>query len=727
MCLEHKKLWKNPVILMILLVGVLANLFLIYRDECERNQWVDVTVENYNKWYGKIQGMQPEEAQEYLAEMLDTDRDTEEGLEYSDYLACSQVAKEIENAGEYDTFLSAREEEQAKKSSFSIFSAKTDEYGEKSANQILEKLRQFAGREIVIAPSRGIRLVFDYFATDLIGILLLFFAAVVTFMQEKERGEHTFIRTCAKGRHPFICRKMGSMFLFAGEVAVLLYAGNLVMGRQLYGLGDLNRWIQSVSGYISSGFEGTVGQAVVVFLLGKWMSYALLLFGFLFLMVWQRSAAGVYLCSLLWLGISNLLYYGIGESSWLSILKNINIIAYLHLGRMLSVYRNINLMGVPVSYPLLFVVTTLAGILFFGILILLLFPNQKIPETASMAERIRYRFRSLAGAKKAESGKNSREKIRVHSLLWQEGRKIFWYQRVFLYLMVFVAFIYMVYSPVKNIYQTEDDIYYKQYIDQIEGKCTAEKVEQVTSWGEKRDALMEQEEQEYAAAKTEEAVSAISSKYQVLLKDSKALDQLIMHTDYLQQVKGGGFCYSRGYEILTGGDGSGNQDGMHGIYGIMGLILCLTGIYGMEYESNMMRLLHTTSGGRRKLHSIKTGYVWLITTLIFCLVYGSWYYSIFSAYGTPGIHVAVNSMEHIRTSFGTLSILGYFILITAMRYLGYLLAAAAICLLSAKTRSYIMTIAISIGIIIVPLLLYVSGIDFMKYGLFNPLFIGNVF
>ena len=103
------------------------------------------------------------------------------------------------------------------------------------------------------------------------------------------------------------------------------------------------------------------------------------------------------------------------------------------------------------------------------------------------------------------------------------------------------------------------------------------------------------------------------------------------------------------------------------------VILAVAGIYSIEYNTGMMRLLKTTPLGRKDLRSAK---LWIgagLVTVIFAMVYGSELYRILSAFGTKGWNCSVACMSHIPMKLSGLTVADYLILILAMRYIGLLL------------------------------------------------------
>ncbi len=703
---EHKKLWRQRAVVGFVVVGLLLNLFLLLRSEYSRQEWEEPTVSGYRSIYREITGMDPAQARSYLRK-----KSNNQNITYERRTGYKTLLSEISRAGSYDGYLEEREADYSKSRIFEEF-RKSSKYDRKDAAKVMKILRRFQGSTVKIVPSRGWKLIFQFFQTDIAGLIILFAAASVSFMKEKERGEHTFIRTMKKGRGPFIVYKALALLLFTMEVVILLYLENILVACKMYGLGDLNACLQSIHGFIGTGVAANLKQSIVLFLGLKLLVYFMVMLLILFLMTVCDMPQKLYICLTVIMGGSGLAYWGISANSWLSILKYVNIIGFLHTGDMMAVYRNIGLYGFPVSY-------ITVGIVFFIVVGILLFSgtvfffcDQKI----------------ISHAKRhiLPRGKRQR-KIRAYHLFYGETKKVLYYQRVFLMVIIFAGVIWWNYTPVHSLYEDESDVYYKEYVDQVSGPYTKDSAKKIKQWREERLALEKQIHKEKRKAATDELKSIVESGYTKERKRTEGFQVLMDHLGYISGIPNGGLFYERGYEQLTGYEMAWKRDAMLALEGVLMVILTVAGIYSREYETGMMRLLRTTSRGRQELRSAK---LWIgvgIVTVIYGIIYGSEFYRILSAFGTKGWSCSVASMSHMPMYLSGLAVVDYLALILVMRYLGFLLVMAAVYLISSRAESFIMTVVYSISIFALPLVLYLSGVKVLKYVLLNPLILGNIF
>ena len=68
----------------------------------------------------------------------------------------------------------------------------------------------------------------------------------------------------------------------------------------------------------------------------------------------------------------------------------------------------------------------------------------------------------------------------------------------------------------------------------------------------------------------------------------------------------------------------------------------------------------------------------------------------------------------------------YLILILLIRLVGLLLSAGIVLYISTKVKSYSMTLLVSTGILLIPLVLYYLKLDWMKKVLMNFFFLMNI-
>ena len=519
---EHKKLWKQRAVAVFVVAGLLLNLFLLLRSEYSRQSWMEPTVSCYRSIYHEIKGMEPAQAKSYLKK-----KSNNQNIEYERRIGYETMLDEISRAGSYDDYLEEREKDYSKSKVFEGF-RKSSKYDRKDAAKVMKMLRQFQGSTVQIVPSRGWAMILLFFQTDIAGLVTLLAAAAVSFMQEKERGEYFFIRTMKRGRESFIIYKVLALLLFTMEVMLLLYLENILVAWKLYGLGDLDACLQSVNGFIGTGVAADLKESIVLFLGLKLLAYFVSMLLILFLMTVCGTSQKLYICLAVILGGSSLAYWGISANSWVSVLKYVNLIGFLHTGEMMAVYRNIGLYGFPVSYITVGIVFFIvAGILLFSGTVFF-FCDQKI---VSRAKR-----HILSQGKR-------QKKIRGYRLFYGETKKILYYQRVLLMICIFAGVIWWNYTAVHSLYDDESDVYYKEYVDQVSGSYTKVSAKKIKQWREERLALERQIHKEKRKAATDELKSIVESGYARERKRTEGFQVLMNHISYISGISNGGLFY----------------------------------------------------------------------------------------------------------------------------------------------------------------------------------------
>jgi hypothetical protein len=707
---ELKKIFINRMILFVTLAAFVLNVFLIFRMEYGRDSWSDVTVTEYNDCYEKLLALDEEDAVEAVTKLEEKYSGSGSLREQNLYRT---IGAEIKYTGDFDAYLEQLQEEYNSRNDFSIFTD-ADEYEEVSAAKTLEVLERFRGTHVSLYPSRGIRLVFNNTTTD---ILLLFLTIAVLsfyFMREKEDGIHDFIRTNPDGRGRYLLCKAAVFGVYLIFFVVLLFAGNFLSGWYIYGIGPLERSLQSVSGFIGTGVGGSVGTALIWFLAAKILALCLLSAILLLTMVLCRKSMEVYVVSAVWLGISTYAYYHFSDSSLYSNLKNINIMGFLNTGRMLSSDRNIRIANHPVSYVSLFVLISVLLILVSVVLSVVFFAEQKIPDKLS--------FRLLSVWKDKISG---RKKLHLHRMGYMECDKILRHEKAGVILLLLIVYLVSTFSLVKSLYREESDVYYKAYMDELKGDLDDEKIVKVLQIRHALDSRKRLLAEKLKKEKSGAVEYLIRKEYGVSGDEEEAVARLVEHTRYLKSMGDGAFYYPNGFYELTGETSDGNGDAYHGVVMILFLILLNSGICTYDYQYDMERLLKTTVWGHRKLLFQKMMIGLFLTTVFYGLVYGSWYYRILSAYGITGIDKSVTSMEHISSVYSGMTVLQYLLFINVIRLTACFLMMGLEMYLSEKVKSQVMTIIICMGIFLVPMLLYMMGIELCKWLFFNPLILVN--
>ena len=261
---------------------------------------------------------------------------------------------------------------------------------------------ELSAAELKHGKSKGVMLAARFGTTDILILVIVLLLGAKVISEERESGLMILSRPTDKGRFHLAIAKLFAMITLSCTAGLALYGSSFITGASLYGFGDISRAIQSVSKLFSCGFHISVGEFLGVFVEIK-------------LLFCTVTAATVYLFMSIPIGsianfaalggftaISTLAYFLIKPTSYLSFLRQINIVALADTEKLVGEYLNINFFENPLNS--LFVTIT-ANIIFAfvcsaaGIILNCLFaPERKISARKS---KLNGRHTSIAADRKS--------------------------------------------------------------------------------------------------------------------------------------------------------------------------------------------------------------------------------------------------------------------------------------------------------------------------------------
>lgn len=636
------------------------------------------------------------EAEEYLVYT---------GHLYSELVLVTDIYAEVAGCYEYEEYLKGIDEQAAQLAAVSLF-ADPDSFSYKNIVKTPQAFSHLKGSYLQAGPSKGIATATGFLATDLIALLMILAVVVTIVTREKEQNQLLLTRTTCKGRTGLGVVKLLTCFTAALFAELLLYAVNFAVAFQSYGVGNLNRQLQSVYAFRGSNLGITVLEYLVLFLLVKLVVYCTLAAVMFLITVCFDKAVQVYIALAAVMGAEATLYASISGTSYLCLLKYINLVAYTDVRNLLTVYQNRNLFGQPVNavpvfavtISVLFLVCTAAAVMVFS-------KRGVVRNVGSWLKRIRPRW--FSG--------------RTDKLFFHECYKILIGGKVFWILLLFGAARWFFYTPMSEGFASVDDIYYKHYMLELEGV-----------YNQASQAYLEEEEARYAQIMEEMAEMLegagddnwyVLMKYQEKLAPQKAFYLVQAHAEYLKR-SGGEFVYDLGYQLLTGHERAGNMDIQLALLAAVMIVCCTVYVYTVEYQNGMNGLIRTTLYGRKRTFLYKLLISVTVVTVVYAITYGPYFFNVFVTYGSRGLAAPACSMEHLEG--WSISIGQYLILISVMRYGGLLLAMLLMFWLSAKLKSGILAMLTGAALLVLPLLLSLLGLKVFDYCLLNPLLLGNV-
>lgn len=655
---EFYKVWgKKSILGLLILLGIL-NVVAMFYVESQKGKLYEP--QEYRALYEELLSYDREDVEDVLWDRLE-----EYAGNFKEEALTKAVLSEVQAATSYNSFLEETAKSAESIGQVSIFS-KTDSYTFRSNRKTAEAYRDMSGVEPEIGPFQGIEVWGGFMGTDVIALVLLIYVVFILVVKEKETGQLSLAFTTKNGRTMHGAVKLGVCFISAVGVVIFLWGTGLLATGTVYGWGESRSAIQSVYAFRTCTLKISVGSFILLFLLLKIIALFLVMLLVYGLACVFRSYVWLYIVTVLGLGSEFVMFYGIPENGHLFFLKQINLMAFLGIDRILGTYFNFNFLGQPVWY-----LPVYGAFLLVGIACLFVFCAIQYGKQRSMPEQKKSRF---------VLWKRMPEKS-VY-LLPHEGYKTLFVGKVLWILLAVAIFQCVTYKPMGEYFESQDDIYYKRYMTELEGMCS-----------EEQETWLRQERERYDES------FLTGNLYQP--ESYVAFCRVEEQAAYLKEEQGA-FLYDTGYRLLTNDKMASGKVVSLAVIANLILIVCVTGIYSNEYQSGMIALVRSSARGRKETFFVKALIGLLIALVIWSLVFLPFIYNVLSAYGTSGLEFPACSMKHL--SGIELSIKWYLILFYGVLYLLLVLESFAIMGLSKVMKSNSLTALASVGIFVMPLL-----------------------
>ena len=619
----------------------------------------------------------------------------------TEYRLFSQLQNEYDTVAGYGDFLQGVQAKATQLSGISIFQNDRTGYDLKNIELTAQVYAGLTETPIDYFPQKGLYTAISYAFTDLILLASMLLLALILVRQERDSGLLSLVRSLPGGRLKTALAKLAAFAASLLVVLTVLYGVNLAYCSASFGLGSLNRTIQSVPALMRCTMQITVGQYLLRFLLAKWAgAFVMGLWVMLAALVAKRAAAG-------WVGALALplAMYGIraaipATSHW-NVIKYANMVSLLQTNELLGNYRNLFWFGSPVSLPLVEWLTAavLGGSLFAGFCAV--FAKAQLLPTAKRSLTLPFSHTT-----------------RATSVPREEGRKLLLMNGAAVFLAVFLAFgIYQ--GVTSESYLDADEIYYAYYMKHISGPWRTESYNWLTEQGKEFAPMLEVQRRVIGGELSSDALLAYNSLQQKYTVYQQIVQFNIQY--YLKQNPGAWLVYETGYRKLFGFTGTADvQDTL-----LAGLLcaLCFSGLFAMERKGGMDEILAATPLGRKYTAKAKLRQSTLVAAVIAFGTVLPHLWQILRDYGLPALLAPAMSISELQAvpKFITLSDLLIFWFIC--RFAACLCMSRITLWLGQKLGNLLPALFISAVAYCLPALLSLSG---MKNGIewlgFYPLF-----
>ncbi len=523
--------------------------------------------------------------------------------------------------------------------------------------------------------SGGVEVLTQWRVTELLLLLFGLVGGLFLLVQERRTGTLMLLRSTRHGRARLYLQKYAAMLALLILGAVVLYGTNLTLSAILLGLGNLNRPIQSVQGFLACPVPFTVLGFLITMYLEKliwlWMCSSLF-----FLLCVRPSGAAVPM--VVFAAVAGLgVYMANSTNLWL---RSLSPVAMADSAARYQRCLMLPLGNIPVAEQ--FIVPLVCGVLglgsFFGGLWLFC-TGATVP---------------------VDAVSTGRPTLHHTSLLRFETYKVFLYGGGLVVLAVMLLtqlLIYRGYSTQLSIYQER----YTHYARILEGPPTVEKEDFLEAENQRFVQLEEKIARFRQEIQDEMVFQQVTAEYTAQLTWRETFQDVELQ--YRSLEAGQSFVPRLGYEYLFGRQG---QRAALRSLALLFLVqaLALSGVMAREEETGV-GLFQNTFGVVRQVNRRKYLACGILTLLLATAAFlPEWLY-VNRMFGLTQLGAVSSSLPILSKFGGEIPIYGVVILVWALWFAAALLAAAWILFLSAKTKRTIPALLVSIGTLVIPALI----------------------
>ena len=605
----------------------------------------------------------------------------------------------------YGDYLKSIQENKNVLSGISIFGIQ--EQNSYSARNLLKSAKDYENltdETVRFMPSKGITSAMQNIWTDILLFLsvMLFTGSLIT--EEKEKKLLFITRSTKNGILGNISAKLLALLAHCILLTALFYFVSLVFFEWNTGSLSLDAGIQSVADYM----ESTVSVSIFGYICLSVLTKAFLLFGIGTLLVifciLSQVAALPFLIGSAVFGVSMLMYSLIPASSPLAVLKYLNPVGLMKTENLYGGYLNFNLFGHPISRLFL----SLLLIVFLCII--------------GTAGCLWFFFR-MQGFEMKKIRLPFSFPFQPHSnILRHEMFKILFTGHGLLIFMLFFALLAF-HSFDQSYHPSIGETYYQDIMMRLKGEMTEKKEELILS----------EKERYYQAFQTIEDINrlvdtgALSREAADVLK-AEANVTLAFYPQFQRVEKqyqhivenGGSFVYDTGYLYLFGAWQ--NVFPVHFLILSIGMILVVSYVMPVEYQTGAMFLLCATRAGKRKIFVRKLAVCIGMAALLALVPVICRTVCIDSVYPIQSFEAGIQNISCF-SDFAVNVPIGIFVLFFSFSQAAAVILTVFVTLvLSIWRKNQVQTIFFALVILGVPMILKLLGFEAAKWFSLYPVY-----
>lgn len=640
-----------------------------------------------------------------------------------EYRFLQKIKAECDTVAGYDEFLNSIAAKAKQLSGISIFAESKDGYDLKNIDLTAKAYEDMRGINIDYMPQMGVFIALDFALTDLVGVFAMVLIASVLVRQERDNGLLALVRANKAGRTKTAAAKLMALSVSLLTVIVILYGVNLAYCGGLYGLGDLSRSIQSLPLLMRSTLKLSVGQYLCLFLFTKWAAAFICGVWVMAAMLFAKRLFTGGVLALSFLGANLLIRWAIPATSKINIIKYANLVSILRTNELIGGYRNLYFFGNPVPLVLVESITAVLFLTAFVFIFCYMFSKAELLQTSKFVFRLpgirgKINFTCPLFIRSRLPHFNKTIKPSHTALLSTEAKKLFIMNGAVVLLIIFSAF--QIYDAIKTeSYIDADEIYYSRYMQKIEGKITQKKIDWLNEENKKFEPIYQAQAQLSAGKITGEQYQMMMMSYGSLQQDMNNFNRVVDKLPYLYEHKNAQFVYETPYLKLF--DTADKKDAMDSLLASLICALCFCGLFAMEHQTGMLKVIAATPLGRETTVKAKLKVVNIASGILAFASVLPRFWTVFRDYGLGAFTAPLYSVQEF-SAMPEIPIFFILFLFTMARFIAIRALAGATLAFSQKMRNMLATMFVSSALFCLPLLLSVSGAVSAKWFSVYPLF-----
>ncbi len=620
------------------------------------------------------------------------------------------IKEELEQIASRNDYIKSIQKKADDKKAIKIIQENQTVYSKRESEKVITDYQKVANVKARFVGSIGLSRVLGNIPLDICPCLMITIILSTLFMEEKKNGNLKLYRATFNGREKLFWAKIVVQIALSAITIILFWGSCFVYIWKSYGAVSLTAPVQSILGYQNCTLTLSIGQYIVLYLFVKLLALSVLSSIGTILAVIAANYVTYYL-GIGIIGLYSVLCYAcIPKYTAFSWLRLNNIIYIMQGKAMLKEYLNLNVLGYPVHH----------GVVCISVAVLVMLIGVALGKRYYMRSEAGYHSLNLISPK----NKGYSKRMPNVSSILHEFYKMLIGKKVLLLLAVAFTMLLMA-AKKQNVYLTEDEYYYQNYMKRLEGNVTDEKRNYMKE-EELRISKIENKINEFYVAFENGDISEA-----VLKENTEFLEQKIKGRNAFERVKERmayldktghekySFVYDDGWKQLLGFTESGRKNNLlSALICVLLIILSVSGCMAGDYESGLSRLQKVSVKGRSALWIRKMLISALIIVLNMAIVYMRDVILAHKTYGLNGLLAQAKSIPELDKVIGSGgNILFQCLTVFCVRFIGYMLILLVIYLLALYTKSTIKTIIVSVVLFALPIAL--SLLEIHQFDLFS--------